>query len=342
MSSYGLACALFLLLLLLTYLGTLYQVEHGVYAAQEKYFESFVFAQPVGDWISIPLPGGYLLLVILFANILLGGILRIRKGWRQAGVMVAHAGILLLLAGGAITHHYSQSGRINLYEGESTDIFESDSEWELVIGTSESVYDPTTVALGAPHLGPLPRKSMDLPGLPFDLALMDADLAADAILSIRLDVRKENGQEESLNLQESEGPAELEAAGTTWQIALRKRQWRLPFTLALDRFQREVHPGTDLPRAFTSEVSKSEGQITQAVRIEMNQPLRHKGYTVYQASWGPQDAPPGTPLYSSFAVTRNPADRFPLYACIVITVGMLTHFVLKLQRHLRRAPRAGR
>ena len=40
LASYGLSCVLFFLLLVLTLLGTLEQVDHGLFATQKKYFES--------------------------------------------------------------------------------------------------------------------------------------------------------------------------------------------------------------------------------------------------------------------------------------------------------------
>lgn len=49
--------------------------------------------------ISLPLPGMGITCVLLFANLLIGGVFRIRWTWRHAGVLVAHGGILLLLAG---------------------------------------------------------------------------------------------------------------------------------------------------------------------------------------------------------------------------------------------------
>jgi len=74
---------------------------------------------------------------------------------------------------------------------------------------------------------------------------------------------------------------------------------------------------------------------TEKIRISMNEPLREQGFTFFQASWGPADAKPGDPLYSSFAVVRNPADQWPLYACIVVTVGLVLHFGQKLARYIR-------
>ena len=41
LSSFGLATTVLTLLLLVTYLGTLEQLEHGLYDSQRKYFESW-------------------------------------------------------------------------------------------------------------------------------------------------------------------------------------------------------------------------------------------------------------------------------------------------------------
>jgi len=67
----------------------------------------------------------------------------------------------------------------------------------------------------------------------------------------------------------------------------------------------------------------------------MNEPFRHRGYTFYQSGWGPPNAAPGTPLFSTFSVVRNPSDRVPLIACLVIAAGMLLHFGRKLVLHVR-------
>ena len=88
----------------------------------------------------------------------------------------------------------------------------------------------------------------------------------------------------------------------------------------------------------------------------MNKPMRYAGYTLYQASWGPPDAkqrevillPDGSEveivkgdrLYTSLAVSRNPADQWPKYGTYVISLGMVIHFLQKLFAYLRRSSRA--
>jgi hypothetical protein len=90
-----------------------------------------------------------------------------------------------------------------------------------------------------------------------------------------------------------------------------------------------------MPSSFSSDVTVMEGSSARPVTISMNEPLRDQGLVLYQASWGPSDAPPGTPLFSTLSVVRNPADQYPLYACVVIALGLVTTFSRKLVRYMR-------
>jgi hypothetical protein len=130
-------------------------------------------------------------------------------------------------------------------------------------------------------------------------------------------------------------PLTLSGGGKTWVVDLRKRRFQLPFTVRLDKFTFETHPGTMQPRVFLSDVTKIENGREQALKITMNEPLRYKGYTLYQASFGPEGAPPGSPHYSVFEVVSNPADQWPKWACYVIAFGLLWHFAMKLLRFVK-------
>ncbi|WP_395736789.1 cytochrome c biogenesis protein ResB [Prosthecobacter sp.] len=142
LSSFGLATAVLIMLLLLTLLGTLEQAEHGLVASQARYFESaFIDRIDIGAcwralaldgyWnignVSLPLfhlvPGGYTLMAVLFVNLLFGGILRIRKAPKTIGVIISHFAILFMIAAGAVTHHFAKEGNLNLREGETGDEF---------------------------------------------------------------------------------------------------------------------------------------------------------------------------------------------------------------------------
>jgi hypothetical protein len=91
-----------------------------------------------------------------------------------------------------------------------------------------------------------------------------------------------------------------------------------------------------MPRLFRSEVTKIDEEGERRIAIAMNQPLRYQGYTLYQASWGPQNAPPGAELFSTFAVVRDPAEWLPLWSSLVVSAGLTFHFGLMLARYLRR------
>src|ERR1051326_160496 len=104
-SSMKLTVVILVLLAALTWLGTLAQVDKGIYQVQKQYFESVVAVAdlPVdnpftGRPLAIPLPGAYLLLAVLAVNLVVGGVIGLKKGTRTAGILVVHLGVLLLLA----------------------------------------------------------------------------------------------------------------------------------------------------------------------------------------------------------------------------------------------------
>lgn len=141
LSSFGLATVVLALLLLITFLGTLEQAEFGLVASQARYFESFFVDRiDIGAcWRALALdaywdignttlpvhvlPGGYTLMAVLFVNMLLGGIIRIRKSPRTIGVIISHFAILFMIAGGAVSYHFAVEGNMSLHEGRTSDEF---------------------------------------------------------------------------------------------------------------------------------------------------------------------------------------------------------------------------
>jgi hypothetical protein len=344
LSSYELSCVLFLLLFVLTLLGTLYQVENGLYQAQQKYFASFFLVHWFLGVLPVPLPGGYLVMGLTFVNLLLGGVIRVRKDWRRLGIVLGHAGILMLLAGAFIGYQYAQSGSVTLYENASASEFVSEHDWEIGVRetggngpvTEYIIPDKDFRSLRNGRTG-----TFYFANIPFELVL--ADYEADARVgqeavspAIHAAILpKDKGAAQEGVLRAGSEPTRVEAAGKTYAIELRPRRWPLPFTIRLDKFTRELHPGTSQPKLFRSDVTKIENGIEQPARISMNEPLRHKGYTLYQSSWGPANAGPTDRLYSTLAVVRNPADKLPLWSCLVITLGLTVHLGQKLLRYLR-------
>jgi len=128
--SMKLAIVLLIVLGLLTWLGTLAQIEDGLWKTQREYFESWgLMAElPLSWWgnpipsaesqwvIRIPLPGAYPVMILLFLNLLVGGMVRLKWSMRNIGVLITHAGIGLLLIAGFVKLEYSYSGALALYE----------------------------------------------------------------------------------------------------------------------------------------------------------------------------------------------------------------------------------
>lgn len=377
-----LACVAFVLLALATWLGTLAQVELGLHAAQKRYFESFGLIHWLGP-VPIPLPGANLVLSVLFVNLCVGGIVRLRKRRSTIGVLVAHAGIAILLLAGFVKHAFARDGHVTLYEGQSSGWYQSYYRYELAVarelddGRLEELLvphedlaratEPGSLELALPEYGfalelgswqPNCRPALASPnglepGPTVDgLTLQPREVEREAernLAGLAASARFESGErQEALLWSASHTPWTVTAPdGGRYAVELRKERYPLPFRIALDDFRKEDHPRTAMPRSFESDVTiaplptgaDGTGGVgaARAVRIEMNEPLRSDGLVVYQASWGPSEALPGEPLFSTFAVVENPADAWPLVGCIVIALGLALHFGQRLARWIRRS-----
>lgn len=131
-ASMKLSVVLLVILGLLTWLGTLAQIEEGLWKTQHKYFESWglIAELPLSLWgdplfagedgkpfiLRIPLPGAYPVMLLLFLNLLIGGMVRLKWKVRNVGILTVHLGIALLLFAGFVKLEYSYAGGLSLFE----------------------------------------------------------------------------------------------------------------------------------------------------------------------------------------------------------------------------------
>ena len=108
-ASFGLSVTILTFMFLVILFGTLYQVDNGLYAAQQKYFDSIFVLHELGP-ITVPLPGAYILMVLIALNLVCGGFIRIRKSRYTAGVLITHFGIAFMLVSCALTFHFADRG----------------------------------------------------------------------------------------------------------------------------------------------------------------------------------------------------------------------------------------
>jgi len=347
-----------LLLFLLTLWGTLYQVEHGLWASQQRFFYSWFFVS--GGFF--PFPGAKLVLAYLFVSLLLVTVLRLSYRARKTGLILIHWGLLVLLAGGAITHFQAVESFLSLKEGERSNLTSDYRNWEISVWTES-----------APATNGLPEKraveAIDTDRLLGGKAVLFPDAGLTLIPRRLFQNAMPNIEAPPSGPQSASGftglsaaasqadPAQdlpggeftVLAAGATNQILLwageasplhlgektiqlRRKRHPLPASLALKRFTKEEHPGTAVARRYESRVQLSEPRLSREVLIRMNEPLRFADYTVYQSSYSEEE---GVPV-SVFAVVKNGGRIVPYLASVLLFLGMLIHFGIMLVGRVRR------
>jgi hypothetical protein len=123
------------LALVLVFVGTLAQVQIGLYAAQSEYFRSFfVYWTPKGTHWKIPfLPGGWLLGLVLLVNLLAAHIKRFHLSRKKIGIILIHAGLILLLGGQFLTEVFQVESQMRLEPGDVKSYSESGRKNELAV-----------------------------------------------------------------------------------------------------------------------------------------------------------------------------------------------------------------
>jgi|TARA_B110000037_G_scaffold223120_1_gene302353 hypothetical protein len=117
---------------LLIFVGTLDQVQDGIYLAQKRYYEH-VFVIFTRGRFQLPIPGGYLIGPLLILNLLAAHFRYYRMGWRKLGIAALHLGVIALLVGQLITQTSQKDSFMWLSEGERKNYLESFHEDELVV-----------------------------------------------------------------------------------------------------------------------------------------------------------------------------------------------------------------
>lgn len=351
-----------LLLLVLTVWGTLYQVDHGLYRAQERFYQSWWLW--IGD--RVPFPGAQLVMAMLFVNLIASLLLLVWRRRLRWGFFITHTGLLLMLAAGAVTFYLGRESQLSLVEGESSNTAISFSRWELALlgdspGPRRTVQALDTGALRTGRVIPLPgvEASLRIDAWhrhcePRRLAVADPPASATGFTALAprppnkepaedmpglIFTLVERGQVRGRHLiwGGDPGPLALEVDGRTLRLGLRRARMPLPATIQLLDFRREMHPGSGIAKSYSSQVLVRSGDSPgRRVLISMNKPLRLGGYTFYQSSFS---SAPGGREVSTLSVVHNYGRLMPYIATGLTVAGMLLHFSGMLILRLRAAPR---
>lgn len=318
----------------------------------------------------LPFPGGWLLGALLLINLLAAHIVRFRLSWKRSGILLTHSGLVLMMVGELLTGLLAVEGHMRIEEGSSANYLEHDRFAELAIIDSSNPKKDVVVAipegrlrsqapvddehlpfivagkqylvnsvLNAPQKG---KANLATAGIGVEILAeakpevsgTDANQVPDAPAAYVAFTRRDNGQSLGTYLLTThvKVPQKITVGSKTYQIILRAKRSLKPYTLHLLEFRHDLYPGTTIPKNFSSLVrlvDPSTGE-NREVKISMNDPLSYHGETFYQSGYLSNDT--GTILQ----VVHNPAQSFPYVACIMVTLGMLIHFGLRLDDFLRR------
>jgi ABC-type transport system involved in cytochrome c biogenesis permease subunit len=119
--------------------------------------------------------------------------------------------------------------------------------------------------------------------------------------------------------------------GRQFVFELRLARTHLPFSISLIDFKKENYAATDKARSYSSLVILNDptNHLEQKALIEMNAPLRYKGYTLYQASFMEGNPGGGERETTVLAVVHNLGRTIPYIASIIICLGLLLHLWLR-------------
>lgn len=324
--------------------GTVYQASHGLYAAQEEIFSSWII------WLFgiLPLPGLLLMATVLFLNLLAAVVFRLKYRWRQSGLLLIHYGLLLLVGGGFFIAVTSQEYFLTLRKGESSHLADSSRDWEIAVWTRNGSSGQERTVDSASWK---PRQEINLPGLdltigleayypncqvvagskPGQRQLQSIPAAADPAENtpgLRLHVRDQGLDSEAFSLFGGDSvPAVLLTGNQTVHFFLRLKKTPLPIVIKLLDFIKTMHLGTDIPSSFTSRIEITSNRTSHLAVISMNRPLRYREYTFYQSSYR-EDGMGGKS--STFSVVRNSGRLLPYIASALIFLGLAVHFLVML------------
>ncbi len=349
-----------ILLSILTVFGTLYQVEYGLYMAQQRFFDSWIIL----FFGFLPFPGTQLVLSFLFVNLLANMVIRFQYGWRQSGIIMIHMGLMLLLAGGWVTRQFGQESFLSLLEGEASNLASSYHKWEVAAWRESDGNWRDVVAIDADYAEP----GRVLPFEEFGLKLSvdeyhrharafkatDPEVAARVLNSSGITFLEasrphwepaenmpggiftvhtpDGGARRLLLFSGDPEPTTFEHNGDEITFSLRRKRYPLPMTVSLINFEKTFHPNTDIPRSFASLIEVDLQGVTRDVLIEMNRPFRYHGYTFYQASYADLDH--GLHM-STFAIVLNYGRIIPYIATGLTFIGLAVHFLIELFRRRR-------
>ena len=367
LKSLQLTIVLLALLMALVVMCTLAQVELGTVGAVNAYMRSF-FVWHQFSFLTFPVPtfpGAALVGLVLTIN-LTGKTLELKRTWAKSGLILIHAGLVVLFAGEFVAGMMQVDTNMTIEVGQTVNYVQSyknaelalidvtDPTWDEIYSVPDSLLAKGgTIAIPGTPLSvkvkqyfPNAELSNLQPGAPASQATAGVGpsvaVVEKPLTSVDNEMNQVSAFVEPLAGGRSYGtwlasvalgaPQSFTHEGRTYVLSMRLRRQYLPYAFTLKQFRHDVYPGTDIPKNFSSlvQVMNPSRNESREVLIYMNQPLRYEGKTFYQASFGKNDT------LSVLSVVENPGWLLPYVSCVLVSIGLLVHFAIVLRRSLKR------
>jgi ABC-type transport system involved in cytochrome c biogenesis permease subunit len=392
LASLRLTVGLFVFAAILVFLGTIAQMDLGIWTVLDKYFRSLLVWVPLQLFVrfaqvflfvpsnvsvpgSFPFPGGWLIGGLLMTNLLAAHLVRFKVSWKRAGILLIHSGILVMMVGEFVTGMFASEGRMDIDENGLSNMVYDTRYCEFAVVDASDPKDEKHVVIPTSILKRGGTIQNEL--LPFDVEVLQYiansrlrsamqapegtprvtsgdgllyaavkepqanALGSDIDLPSAYIELKEKGSHHSLGVylvssersfRRGDPRQQVKLDGKSYEFELRFARNYLPYALYLQEFRFDRYPGTNVPRNYSSRVRlvDPERKEDREVLIRMNEPLRHRGETFYQADYD-HETERGTVLQ----VVKNPGIWLPYISCGLVGIGLLVHFGMKLIEFLR-------
>ncbi len=349
-------------LMVLVVAATLAQVELGTVGAVNAYIRSFVvwWQIPGSQWMIPVFPGGALVGIVLAVNLVAAQLARLELSWSKAGLWIVHLGLILFVVGEFVSSAFQVESQMAIENGQTVNFIEGrDPELALIDVTDPSFDDVHALRVGALR----GEGTVAVPGTPVSLKIhqfvqnarlrnrMPGDPPSRATAGVGPGVTVTEVPPAAADNEVDQGAVLVEPVaggksygvwlvaqalgapqtftheGRTYQLVMRNRRQYLPYAVTLKKFSHDNYAGTEIPKNFSSLVHLSNPSTREErdVLIYMNQPLRYDGKAFYQASFGKGDT------LSILQVVENPGWLLPYVSCVLVTVGLLVHFGVRMR-----------
>jgi len=157
--------------IIIVFIGTLAQVDEGLYNAQARYFRQWIVlgADLFGHRIPLILPGGYLIGTLLLANLLAAHLYRFQLSVKKLGIQIAHSGVILLLVGQLATDMLAHESQMRLTEGQTKSYGESAQNFEFAVMNQTDAHTTRVVTIPGKFLAR--GGEIQDPHLPFSIVV---------------------------------------------------------------------------------------------------------------------------------------------------------------------------